>query len=193
MFTGIIQTMGRIKSIDKSVFYISAQADFLSEVDVGDSIAVNGVCLTVTQVMSDYFSADVSQETRNCSIFATASAGDTLNLEKSLRLNQGIDGHIVSGHVDGIAQVVDKFSVDESTVFKIRAPQDLVKYIARKGSVCLNGVSLTVNKIESTVFDINIVPHTLLATTLGKLNIGSKANLEVDMIARHLEQLLNKD
>jgi len=132
----------------------------------------------------------LSQETLNCSIFDQLNEGDKVNLEKALRLNQGIDGHLVSGHVDGIATVVDKFNEGESTRFKIKAPQSLVKYIARKGSVCINGVSLTVNEIIDNVFDLNIVPHTLIATTLGELNIDSQVNLEVDIIARHLEQLI---
>jgi riboflavin synthase len=134
--------------------------------------------------------ADVSQETLNCSIFGNLSIGDAINLEKALTLNQGIDGHLVSGHVDGQGKIIGKTLEGESTRFKVNVAQSLVKYIARKGSITVNGVSLTVNSIEANDFDINIVPHTLTATTLGRLNTGDSVNLEVDIIARHLEQLI---
>jgi len=197
MFTGIIQAIGQIKTKDThakgAVFsFASDELDF-SNVTIGDSIAVNGVCLTAIEITDNSFKADLSQETLNCSIFGDLSVDDKVNLEKALRLNQGIDGHIVSGHVDGQGEVVDKTTEGESTRFKISTPQNLVKYIARKGSVTINGVSLTVNSIDANVFDVNIVPHTLTATTLGQLNVGNKINLEVDLIARHLEQLLNNN
>jgi riboflavin synthase len=196
MFTGIIQALGNIKTkvvYDKgAVFSFHATNFDFSSVAIGDSIAVNGVCLTAIEIGEDFFKADVSQETLDCSIFAQLEQGDAVNLEKSLRLNQGIDGHLVSGHVDGIAEVSDRFSEGESTRFKINAPDNLVKYIARKGSVCINGVSLTVNSIVNNTFDLNIVPHTLAVTNLGDLQLGSKVNLEVDIIARHLEQLLKR-
>lgn len=195
MFTGIIQAIGQINSKvtdDKGVMlgFRSSDLDF-SSVKIGDSIAVNGVCLTVVELDNNGFKADVSQETLNLSVLGDLSIGDDINLEKALRLNQGVDGHLVSGHVDGQGEVIDKTIEGKSTRFKISVPKSLVKYIARKGSITLNGVSLTVNSIEANVFDINIVPHTLTATTLGQLNTGSAVNLEVDIIARHLEQLLN--
>ena len=194
MFTGIIQAIGQVKSKtmhDKgAVFTFSSSSLDFSTVAIGDSIAVNGVCLTVIEIENECFTADISQETLNCSIFGDLSIGDAINLEKSLKLNQGIDGHLVSGHVDGQGKVIDKTLEGESTRFKINAPQSLVKYIARKGSITVNGVSLTVNSIEANDFDINIVPHTLTATTLGRLNTGDSVNLEVDIIARHLEQLI---
>ncbi len=194
MFTGIIQAVGKVQAVvmhDKgAVFtFVSNSLDF-STVAIGDSIAVNGVCLTATQVNDNSFTADISQETLNCSILSNLSIGDAINLEKALRLNQGIDGHLVSGHVDGQGEVVDKTGEGESIRFKINVPSSLVKYIARKGSITVNGVSLTVNGIGANDFDVNIVPHTLTATTLGYLNIGDNVNLEVDMIARHLEQLI---
>jgi riboflavin synthase len=197
MFTGIIQAIGQIKTKDMHdkgavLSFASSELDF-SNVAIGDSIAVNGVCLTAIEISNNSFKADLSQETLDCSIFGDLSVGDDINLEKALRLNQGIDGHLVSGHVDGQGEVVDRTIQGESTRFKISAPQNLVKYIARKGSITINGVSLTVNSIENNVFDVNIVPHTLTATTLGQLSIGNKINLEIDIIARHLEQLLNKD
>jgi riboflavin synthase len=195
MFTGIIQALGSIKTkvtYDKGAVFSFTATDFdFSSIAIGDSIAVNGVCLTAIEVGSDFFKADVSQETLDCSIFSQLEQGDQVNLEKALRLNQGIDGHLVSGHVDGIASVSEQFSEGESTRFKINAPDNLVKYIARKGSVCINGVSLTVNSIVDNTFDLNIVPHTLSVTTLGELKTGDQVNLEVDIIARHLEQLLN--
>jgi len=197
MFTGIIQAVGQIKTRDThdkgAVFsFTSSELDF-SNIAIGDSIAVNGVCLTAIEINGNSFKADLSQETLDCSIFSDLSVGDEINLEKALRLNQGIDGHLVSGHVDGRGEVVDKYSEGDSTRFKISTPKNLVKYIARKGSITINGVSLTVNSIENNIFDVNIVPHTLTATTLGQLSVGSKINLEVDIIARHLEQLLNND
>ncbi|HIC40315.1 MAG TPA: riboflavin synthase [Piscirickettsiaceae bacterium] len=197
MFTGIIQAIGTVKSKDASeqgaVFSFSSSALDFSNVTIGDSIAVNGVCLTAIEIGDDYFKADLSQETLDCSIFSDLLIGADVNLEKALRLNQGIDGHLVSGHVDGKGEVLDKYTEGDSTRFKIKTPQNLVKYIARKGSVCINGVSLTVNTIDADVFDVNIVPHTLTATTLGQLKIGDQLNIEVDIIARHLEQLLNKN
>ncbi|HAO70933.1 MAG: riboflavin synthase [Candidatus Thioglobus sp.] len=197
MFTGIIQAIGQIKTKDMHdkgavLSFASSELDF-SNVAIGDSIAVNGVCLTAIEISDNSFKADLSQETLDCSIFGDLSVGDDINLEKALRLNQGIDGHLVSGHVDGQGEVVDRTIQGESTRFKISAPQNLVKYIARKGSITINGVSLTVNSIDANVFDVNIVPHTLTATTLGLLNIGNQVNLEVDLIARHLEQLLNNN
>ncbi|SFV82739.1 Riboflavin synthase eubacterial/eukaryotic [hydrothermal vent metagenome] len=197
MFTGIIQAIGQIKTKDMHdkgavLSFTSSELDF-SNVAIGDSIAVNGVCLTAIEISDNSFKADLSQETLDCSIFGDLSVGDDINLEKALRLNQGIDGHLVSGHVDGQGEVVDRTIQGESTRFKISAPQNLVKYIARKGSITINGVSLTVNSIDANVFDVNIVPHTLTATTLGQLSIGNQVNLEVDLIARHLEQLLNNN
>lgn len=193
MFTGIIQAIGQIttKTIRTkgAVFaFLSHDLDF-SIVEIGDSIAVNGVCLTVVEITNNGFVADISQETLECSIFKTLSVGDSVNLEKSLTLNQGINGHLVSGHVDGCAKVVYKASEGESVHFKISTTASLNRYIAKKGSITVNGVSLTVNNIKENVFDVNIVPHTLISTTLRQLNVGDSVNLEVDIIARYLEQL----
>ncbi|SFV87877.1 Riboflavin synthase eubacterial/eukaryotic [hydrothermal vent metagenome] len=195
MFTGIIQAIGQIKgktTHGKGAVFTFASNDLdFSSVAIGDSIAVNGVCLTAIEIGSERFTADVSQETLNCANLGDLSIGDGVNLEKALRFNQGIDGHLVSGHVDGQGKVVGKMSEGESVRFKISVPSSLVKYIAKKGSITLNGVSLTINNIEKDVFDVNIVPHTLTATTMGQLNMGDAVNLEVDLIARHLEQLIN--
>ncbi|MBE8190056.1 MAG: riboflavin synthase [Candidatus Thioglobus sp.] len=192
MFTGIIQTIGKIKSIQGAEFCFCVNANnFLAEVKIGDSIAVCGVCLSVTEVNSNCFKADVSLETLKCSILGDLQAGSRVNLEKSLRLNQGVDGHLVSGHVDGVAEIIEVLESGNSTIFRISVSENLVKYIAKKGSISVDGVSLTVNNIENKtgIFSVNIVPQTLLSTTFSDLKVGAKVNLEVDIIARYLEQL----
>ena len=195
MFTGIIQAKGRVKEVTHSdkgaVFVFDSDSLDMSSVSIGDSIAVNGVCLTVTDFCDTNFSADVSQETLDCSIFDKLQKGQNVNLEKSLRLNQGIDGHFVSGHVDGIGIVDSIYSEGESKRINISINQNLEKYVAKKGSVCINGVSLTVNSIENNIIGINIVPHTFAVTTFGELEISSRVNIEIDIIARHLEKLVN--
>jgi riboflavin synthase len=195
MFTGIIQAQGNIKEIRASnkgaVFVLNSNSLDLSDVSIGDSIAVNGVCLTVTQLDKNYFSSDVSQETLNCTTFSQLKKGQNINLEKSLRLNQGVDGHIVSGHVDGVGKITLIAIEGDSTRMKIKVDDNLVKYIAKKGSICINGVSLTVNEIDGNVFGVNIVPHTFYVTTLDELKVNSQVNIEIDIIARHIEQLLN--
>ena len=195
MFTGIIQAKGSIHEVHSSekgaVLIINADDLDLTDSNVGDSIAVNGVCLTATELKKNSFTADVSQETLSCTTFSELTEGQSVNLEKSLRLNQGIDGHLVSGHVDGIGEVDSFYTEGVSTRLKIKAMTDLIKYIAKKGSICINGVSLTVNSVVGNIFDVNIVPHTLSSTTLGGLSEKSKVNLEIDIIARHVEQLIN--
>jgi len=195
MFTGIIQAQGNIQEIRISnkgaVFVLNSNSLDLSDVSIGDSIAVNGVCLTVTQLENNSFSTDVSQETLNCSTFSQLEKGQSVNLEKSLRLDQGIDGHLVSGHVDGVGEVISLRKEGECTRLIIEVKNDLSKYIAKKGSICINGVSLTVNSVEDDIFDINIVPHTLSETNLGELIENSRVNIEIDIIARHLEQLIS--
>ena len=195
MFTGIIQAKGSIHEVHSSekgaVLVINLNGLDLTDSNVGDSIAVNGVCLTATELKKNSFTADVSQETLSCTTFSELTEGQSVNLEKSLRLNQGIDGHLVSGHVDGIGEVDSVYTEGVSTRLKIKAMTDLMKYIAKKGSICINGVSLTVNSVVGNIFDVNIVPHTLSSTTLGGLSEKSKVNLEIDIIARHVEQLIN--
>ena len=195
MFTGIIQAKGNIHEVHSSekgaVLVINSNGLDLTDSNVGDSIAVNGVCLTATELKKNSFTADVSQETLSCTTFSELTKGQHVNLEKSLRLNQGIDGHLVSGHVDGIGEVDSVYTEGVSTRLKIKAMSGLMKYIAKKGSICINGVSLTVNSVVGNIFDVNIVPHTFSATTLGSLNEKSKVNLEIDIIARHVEQLIN--
>ena len=195
MFTGIIQAIGSIQEIHSSddgvILKINSNTLDLIDSKIGDSIAVNGVCLTVTQVSEKLFTADVSNETIYCSTFSDLSQGVSVNLEKSLRFNQGIDGHLVSGHVDGVGKVQSINQDGDSTRIKILVESNIVKYIAKKGSICINGVSLTVNSVEDNVFDVNIVPHTFSVTTLRDLSIGSNVNLEIDLIARYVERLKN--
>ena len=193
MFTGIIQAKGSIQEVHSSddgvILKINSNTLDLSDSRIGDSIAVDGVCLTVTQMSNEWFTADVSNETINCTTFSDLSQGESVNLEKSLRLNQGIDGHLVSGHVDGVGKVQSINKDGDSTRIKILVEIDLIKYIAKKGSICINGVSLTVNSVEGNIFDVNIVPHTFSVTTLGDLSIESNVNLEIDLIARYVERL----
>ena len=195
MFTGIIQAQGNIQEILESnkgaIIVLNSNSLDLSDVSIGDSIAVNGVCLTVTQLDKNSFSSNVSQETLNCSTFSQLKKGQNINLEKSLRFNQGIDGHLVSGHVDGVGEVVSFQKEGESTRLLIKVNKDLSKYIAKKGSICINGVSLTVNAVETDIFDVNIIPHTLSVTNLGELIENSRVNIEIDIIARHIEQLIS--
>ena len=197
MFTGIIQAKGNIQEIISSKegahLKINSNTLNLSDSKIGDSIAVDGVCLTVTELSEYWFSADVSNETMACTTFSELSQGQSVNLERSLRLNQGIDGHLVSGHVDGIGEI---HSIDEdgdSVRIKVEVQGDIMKYIANKGSICINGVSLTVNSVESNIFDVNIVPHTFSVTTLGELELKSFVNLEIDLIARYVERLYNQN
>ncbi|MFM9972322.1 MAG: riboflavin synthase [Burkholderiales bacterium] len=192
MFSGIVAAVGRINKIDKREgglrLGISASRLGMDDVAIGDSIAVNGVCLTVVVKAPTSFEADVSAETLACSIGLDAPG--EVNLEKSLRLSDRLGGHIVSGHVDGVGEVVKFEPVDESMLLRVRAPQALARYIARKGSIAIHGVSLTVNDVAESEFEINLIPHTVAVTTLKHLKPGSKVNLEVDMIARYVERML---
>ena len=157
---------------------------------VGDSIAVSGVCLTVTELHANGFCADVSGETLACTTFATLAEGTRLNLEKSLTLTKPLGGHWVSGHVDGVGNITACDKDGESLRVQIKAPDNLAKYIAAKGSISVDGVSLTINAVSGAEFTVNLVPHTLQETTLGEVKAGRKVNLEVDIIARYLERLL---
>jgi riboflavin synthase len=197
MFTGIIQSKGSIKEIfsssDGARLKINANALDLSDSKVGDSIAIDGVCLTVTELTESSFTADISNETLTCTTFSALKQGKNVNLERSLRVNQGIDGHLVSGHVDGIGAVNSIEKDGDSVRIKIEVQGNIIKYIAKKGSICINGVSLTVNSVENNFFDVNIVPHTLSATTLGDLSLKSNVNIEIDQIARYVERLLSQN
>ena len=183
MFTGIVQAVGRIVRLDP--LEIDCAGLDLADVAVGDSIAVQGVCLTVTALTGTGFTADVSVETRRVTT-GLDRAGGNVNLEKSLVLGEGLGGHLVAGHVDGVGEVL---SFKEG-VLRVRAPHELARYIARKGSICIDGVSLTVNRVEGDAFEVQLIPHTLDVTTLGGLRSGAQVNLEVDLIARYVERLM---
>lgn len=193
MFTGIIQAVGHVaqvhpKGADARLVMDAANLD-LSDVQPGDSIACNGVCLTVVELGEGRFSVDVSAETFRCT--AGFPAGAPVNLEKALRLADRLGGHLVSGHVDGVGEVLHFDPLGDCFELLIRAPGDLEKYMVSKGSVTVNGVSLTVNRVEGDSFSINLIPHTLQNTNLHALKPGSRVNLEVDMMARYAERILN--
>ena len=194
MFTGIIAAVGKITALEKRAgdcrLTIAVGSLPLADAHLGDSIAVNGVCLTAIELGSSHFCADVSNETLSRTTLAQAQVGTAVNLELALTPTTRLGGHIVSGHVDGIGQVLDKRQDARSYRFKIQAPAELAKYIAEKGSICIDGISLTVNGINGCVFDVNIVPHTWQHTTLAETRVGSRVNLEVDLLARYLERLL---
>lgn len=195
MFTGIIEAVGRISQVEQRdrgvrLTIVSDQLDF-SDVGLGDSIAANGVCLTVVSLAGNSYMVDVSQESLNCTV-GLDRAGE-VNLEKAMRLSDRLGGHLVSGHVDGVGEVVTFERIGESHLLKIRAPQELARYIAPKGSITVNGVSLTVNDLRDNVFSINLIPHTVEVTTLKHLKAGSQVNLEVDMLARYVDRLLHPE
>jgi riboflavin synthase len=199
MFTGIIETTGFIEQADvtpaNTRLTILAPRLGLHQVAIGDSIAVGGVCLTVVEKSSERFMVDVSQET--LSLTHGLTQGAEVNLEKSLRFGDRLGGHLVSGHVDGIGTVTALDDLGASWHLAIEAPQTLAKFVARKGSVAVNGISLTVNAVRdldggNCVFDINIIPHTFQMTTIRGLKKGAKVNLEIDLLARYLERMLDK-
>lgn len=198
MFSGIIAAVGRITELTPRndgtptvrLTVDAGQLD-LSDVALGDSIACNGVCLTIVERKDRSFCVDVSPETLSCTIGLDAPG--PINLEKALRLADRLGGHLVSGHVDGAGEVLRFDPVGDNRLLEIRAPAELARYIARKGSITVNGVSLTTNTVKGAVFSINLIPHTLEATTLGSLQAGRKVNLEIDLIARYVERMLNSD
>lgn len=197
MFTGIIEATGKLSSIEQrgadiSVTIVSDKLDF-SDVKPGDSIASNGVCLTVTRLGKHSFSADVSSETLAHTLFGQYQSGQLVNLEKAMLPTSRMGGHIVSGHVDGVSQVVKLEQSGRAWQIWLALPKALAHYIATKGSVTVDGISLTVNELSSDAFRLTIVPHTAQHTTIAELKVGSKVHLEVDLIARYLERLLNKD
>ena len=191
MFTGIIQAVGKIDEFEtrgSDARMVIAAGDLdLGDVAVGDSIAVNGVCLTTIALTPTSFTVDVSAETLRCT--EGFAAGAEVNLEKAMRPIDRLGGHIVSGHVDGVGTVARFEAVGESHLLEIDAPASLARYIAPKGSITVQGVSLTVNRVAGVRFDINLIPHTLAMTTLKHLKPGSRVNLEIDMVARYVERL----
>ena len=195
MFTGIVAAKGSVRGSvptgKGARVTLAAGGLDLADVRVGDSICVEGCCLTVIELSADGFTVDVSQETLDCTVgFAVGAA---VNLEKALRLADRLGGHLVSGHVDGAGEVTRFEPVGESWLLQVRAPVSLAKYLARKGSVTVNGVSLTVNRVEGERFSVNLIPHTLAVTNLEALRVGSRVNLEVDLVARYVERLLESE
>ncbi len=197
MFTGIIQAVGSLgirDAVSGDVrLTIEIGDDFLGGVQLGDSIAVNGVCLTVIDLTEKSFSADVSNETLSLTTLGELSIGASVNLEKALTLNTPLGGHWVSGHVDGVGEIMDKQHDARSWRFTIAVPDHLSRYIATKGSICIEGISLTVNTVEANRLTVNIVPHTSEKTNINCWKAHTRVNIEVDIIARYLERLLKKD
>ncbi|MCP5305891.1 MAG: riboflavin synthase [Chromatiaceae bacterium] len=197
MFTGIIEAIGEVAVLeprggDIRLRLRTGKLD-LADVALGDSIAVNGVCLTVVQLPGDGFAADVSRETLSLTSLGQLAPGSRVNLEKALTLASRLGGHMVSGHVDGLGQVVERHDDARSVRFAIEAPQALARYIAHKGSITVDGTSLTVNAVQGRRFELNIVPHTLHETIIDGYDVGRQVNLEVDLIARYLERLVLGD
>lgn len=193
MFTGIIAAIGSVKTIqdrgeDKRFTLNTGKLD-LSDVSIGDSISVNGTCLTVTELEADGFSTDVSTETLNVTSLGSAKVSDRVNLEKALMLSDRLGGHIVSGHVDGMGVINEFYEDARSFRFEIAIPAELRRYVCKKGSICIDGVSLTVNDVNAAAFFVNIIPHTMEETIFSSYQKASKVNLEVDLIARYLEGL----
>lgn len=194
MFTGIIQALGKVTSIEQRGGDVRLKVESAempwADVELGDSIATNGICLTAVELPGNGYTADVSVETLSLTTLGQWKTGSVVNLEKALTPQSRLGGHIVSGHVDGIGEVVARETDARSERFQIKAPDELAKYIAHKGSITVDGTSLTVNQVNGAVFDLNIVPHTLDKTVIGEYHVGTKVNLEVDVIARYLERLL---
>lgn len=193
MFTGIIETVGSIVSIDKhgddKSIRISAAGMNLEDLKTGDSIAVNGACLTITGLNNNQISVDVSAETLSCTTFNTVNPGSKVNLEKPLRLSDRLHGHLVSGHVDVIGIIKERTHDARSEKFRIEYPESVQCYISKKGSICIDGVSLTINEKKNNCFVVNIIPHTMQNTIFVDYRPGTRVNIEVDIIARYLESL----
>ncbi len=197
MFTGIVEALGEIVALQPSGgdlrVRVKSHGLDLGDVALGDSIATNGVCLTVVELPGDGYWADVSRETLEHTTVGEWKLGSRVNLEKALTPQTRLGGHLVSGHVDGVGEVVSRHADARSERFRLRAPKALAKYIAHKGSICIDGTSLTVNAVDGAEFELNIVPHTLERTVIGGYSAGTRVNLEVDVIARYLERLLLGD
>lgn len=194
MFSGIIEAIGEITAIedrkgDQRIGIHAGKLD-LSDVKTGHSIAVNGVCLTVVALSGKKFSVDISAETLACTTFGDFRLGTKVNLEKALQLSDRLHGHLVTGHVDGVGTIRSRQPDARSERFEIDCPQQLLRYVSKKGSICIDGVSLTVNEKSATGFSVNIIPHTLQETIISGYQAGTRVNLEVDLVARYLESLI---
>lgn len=193
MFTGIVQGIGTVNAVraqdgDVAVDIASGLLSLRGS-KVGDSISVSGVCLTITRLSETGFAADVSRETLAHTTLGDLGRGHAVNLEPALRAGDALGGHLVTGHVDGIGRLESRHEDGRSWRLQFEVPRELARYVAPKGSICIDGVSLTVNEVDGTRFDVNVIPHTLTVTTLGALQPGAKVNIEVDLIARYLQRL----
>jgi riboflavin synthase len=197
MFTGIVQGVGAVRAIEPRGGDVTITFDTggvsLADIELGGSIAVSGVCLTATRFDAASFAADVSRETLSLTTLGGLQAGAPVNLEKALLAGQALGGHYVTGHIDGVGTLVERHDDARSVRMEFQVPPELARYVARKGSICIDGVSLTVNGAKGDHFDVNLVPHTLGVTTLGTLQAGARVNLEVDIIARYVERMLHPD
>ena len=196
MFTGIIQAIGNISKIDSngpdSCIVFKAGRMKLDDVKIGDSISVNGVCLSITEKTKDSFSSDLSSETLSLTTFIEMRANSKVNLEKAMNFSSRVNGHLIAGHVDGVGIIKEMKNDGRSILILIEFPEELEKYISKKGSIAVDGVSLTINGTKENTFSINIIPHTLSGSIISEYNIGTKVNIEVDLIARYLEKLVVK-
>lgn len=196
MFSGIIADVGTLVQVSDREgglrLSVATQNLGMDDVKLGDSIAVNGVCLTVIEIAANNFTVEVSRETLDCTV-GLDKQGAAVNLEKALRLSDRLGGHLVSGHVDGVGEVLAFDDLGESWRLRVRAPKALAKYIAVKGSITINGVSLTVNQVLDCEFEVNLIPHTLAMTTLNLLRVGARVNLEIDLIARYVERMTQQE
>jgi riboflavin synthase len=194
LFTGIVLDVGKVQSRETrggdARIVIAFDRFDPSGIRIGDSICVQGCCLTATELLGRAFAADVSRETLSLTTLGDLAVGSPVNLEPSLKAGDALGGHLVSGHIDGVAEVISISGDARSQRLKFGVPGDLARYIARKGSVAVDGVSLTINEVEDATFGVNIIPHTQTVTTLGKLTVGARVNLEVDQVARYVERLL---
>ncbi len=195
MFTGIVTDLGKIRALSGSdILRLEIETAYdLATVDIGASVACSGACLTVIEKGENWFAFEASRETLEKTTMGQWREGTVINLERALKVGDELGGHLVSGHVDGVGQVVGKARDGESWRFRFEAPDELSAFIAPKGSVVVDGVSLTVNEVEDNVFGVNIIPHTTSVTTFGKLEQGDRVNLEIDMLARYLKRLLEKE
>ena len=193
MFTGLVAELGTVKTLKKSSksYQLTIEANKVPRtLKIGESVAVNGACLTVVAFSDKDFTVDVMPETARHTTIGSYKSGDRVNLEKTLRLQDGLDGHIVSGHVEGVGQIVARTKEDIAWLVKVKVPDELMKYIISKGSITIDGISLTVTEVTADTFTVSLIPHTAKETTLGFKSVGDKVNLETDIIGKYVERML---
>ncbi len=196
MFTGLVAELGTVQKLARqgNSYHLTVSAKkIMANLKIGDSVAVNGACLTVVKMSSDGFTADVMPETVRLTNIGSLNAGDKVNLERTLRLCDGLDGHIVSGHVEGLGMIAAQRNDGIAVVVTIDTPQELLKYIIKKGSIAIDGISLTVTEVTSSTFSVSLIPHTAKETTLGFKTVGDTVNLETDILGKYVERMLNWD